>query len=213
MPCRPPSRTLDRDALPDLGSTFNEDLVWRHHLACLLADGRDVPAGIDAEVPLRTCVLEPTGRCTVIDVAALTAPVRDGFIPANVYNDAEVFALERDRLFSTAWVFVAHESEIPGRATTSSAGSSTTPSSSPATTTVGCASLFNMCLHRGMQVCRAEAGHASLFRCPYHAWTYRNDGRLAGLPFHDDAYGGERRASSRTARRCCPRRRSAPSTA
>ena len=41
---------LDRDALPDLGSTFNEDLVWRHHLACLLADGRDMPAGIDAEV-------------------------------------------------------------------------------------------------------------------------------------------------------------------
>jgi phenylpropionate dioxygenase-like ring-hydroxylating dioxygenase large terminal subunit len=48
-----------------------------------------------------------------------------------------------------------------------------------------------MCLHRGMQVCRAEAGHASTFRCPYHAWTYRNDGRLIGLPFHRDAYGGD----------------------
>ena len=51
--------------------------------------------------------------------------------------------------------------------------------------------MFNMCLHRGMQVCRAEMGNASHFRCPYHAWTYRNDGRLAGLPFHEEAYGGE----------------------
>ena len=50
---------------------------------------------------------------------------------------------------------------------------------------------FNMCLHRGMQVCRAEVGNASHFRCPYHGWSYRNDGRLAGLPFHHDAYGGD----------------------
>ena len=48
-----------------------------------------------------------------------------------------------------------------------------------------------MCLHRGMQVCRAEMGNASHFRCPYHGWSYRNDGRIVGLPFHQDAYGGE----------------------
>ena len=51
--------------------------------------------------------------------------------------------------------------------------------------------MFNMCLHRGMQVCRAEMGNASNFRCPYHGWTYRNDGRLTGLPFHREAYGGD----------------------
>ncbi|MCC4250767.1 Rieske 2Fe-2S domain-containing protein [Microbacterium testaceum] len=51
--------------------------------------------------------------------------------------------------------------------------------------------MFNMCLHRGMQVCRAEMGNASHFRCPYHGWSYRNDGRIVGLPFHEEAYGGE----------------------
>ena len=29
----------DRAELPDLGTAFNEDLLWRHHLACLDADG------------------------------------------------------------------------------------------------------------------------------------------------------------------------------
>ena len=51
--------------------------------------------------------------------------------------------------------------------------------------------LFNMCLHRGMQVCRSELGNTSHFRCPYHAWTYSNTGELTGVPFHKDAYGGE----------------------
>ena len=50
--------------------------------------------------------------------------------------------------------------------------------------------LLNVCRHKGMQVCRAETGTASHFRCPYHAWTYGSDGRLVGVPFHEEAYGG-----------------------
>ena len=38
---------------------------------------------------------------------------RSGMIPAHVYSDPDVFELERERLFARAWVFLAHESEIP----------------------------------------------------------------------------------------------------
>jgi len=38
--------------------------------------------------------------------------VRQGLVPAHVYSDDEVFALERDRLFSSAWVFLAPGSEV-----------------------------------------------------------------------------------------------------
>ena len=127
----------------------------------------------------------------MIDLPAVLSDVGRGMIPAHIYNDQEIFALERDRLFGRAWVFVAHESEIPApgdyvvRRVLND--SFIVVRDESGTVRV----MFNMCLHKGMQVCRAEMGNASHFRCPYHAWTYRNDGRLAGLPFHAEAYGGD----------------------
>ncbi|MFF5991292.1 Rieske 2Fe-2S domain-containing protein [Prauserella flavalba] len=121
----------------------------------------------------------------------LLEDVRRGMIPAHIYNDEEVFRLERERLFSRAWVFVGHESEIP------QPGDYVVRRVLEDSFIVArgedheVRALFNMCLHRGMQVCRAEMGNASHFRCPYHGWSYRNDGRLVGLPFHKEAYGGE----------------------
>jgi phenylpropionate dioxygenase-like ring-hydroxylating dioxygenase large terminal subunit len=122
---------------------------------------------------------------------ALISNVRRGMIPAHIYNDSELFELERARLFSRAWTFVAHESEIPQdgdyvvRRVLDDSFIITRDSQGHVR------ALFPLCLHRGMQVCRAEMGNASNFRCPYHGWSYRNDGRLTGLPFHRDAYGGE----------------------
>ena len=125
------------------------------------------------------------------DQSRVLADVRRGMIPAHLYNDRELFELERERVFGRAWVFVAHESEIPN------AGDYVVrrvleDSFIVARDEQGVVRAhFNMCLHRGMQVCRAEMGNASHFRCPYHGWSYRNDGRIVGLPFHKEAYGGE----------------------
>jgi hypothetical protein len=49
----------------------------------------------------------------MLDLAAALKQVRQGMIPAHIYGDPEIFALGRDRLFTRAWVFLAHESEIP----------------------------------------------------------------------------------------------------
>lgn len=126
-----------------------------------------------------------------LDAADLAASIADGMIPAHVYSDPDVFESEREQVFGRSWVFLAHESEIPERGDFVLRrivdDSFIVVRDDDGQVRVH----FNMCLHRGMQVCRAEEGNASHFRCPYHAWSYRNDGVLSGLPFHEDAYGGE----------------------
>ncbi len=127
----------------------------------------------------------------MIDQGPVLGDVRRGMIPAHIYNDSELFALEKERLFARSWLFIAHESEVPQpgdyvvRRVLDDSFIVSRGSSGQVR------AMFNMCLHRGMQICRAEMGNASHFRCPYHGWSYRNDGRLVGLPFHQDAYGGE----------------------
>jgi phenylpropionate dioxygenase-like ring-hydroxylating dioxygenase large terminal subunit len=94
--------------------------------------------------------------------------VRRGMIPAHIYNDQDVFELEKNRLFSRAWMFVGHESEIPapGDYVVRRALDDSFIIVRDKTGQVN--AHFNMCLHRGMQVCHAEVGNASHFRCPYH---------------------------------------------
>jgi phenylpropionate dioxygenase-like ring-hydroxylating dioxygenase large terminal subunit len=124
-------------------------------------------------------------------VREICAHIDRGMIPAHVYSDPAVFEHERERIFGRAWLFVAHESEIP-RPGDYVVRRIVDDSFIVVRDAAGSVRVhFNMCIHRGMQVCRAEQGNASHFRCPYHGWSYRNDGSLAGLPFHDEAYGGE----------------------
>lgn len=43
---------------------------------------------------------------------------------------------------------------------------------------------FNVCRHRGARVvCQASGAGKKSFVCPYHAWTYTLDSRLAGVPY------------------------------
>ncbi|GAB5452916.1 MAG: hypothetical protein Hals2KO_32440 [Halioglobus sp.] len=46
----------------------------------------------------------------------------------------------------------------------------------------------NACRHRGAEVA-SGSGIASAFACPFHGWTYRHDGSLAGIP-HEHGFPG-----------------------
>jgi phenylpropionate dioxygenase-like ring-hydroxylating dioxygenase large terminal subunit len=41
---------------------------------------------------------------------------------------------------------------------------------------------INACRHRGAKVCAGEQGSAKVFSCPYHGWTYNQDGTLRRVP-------------------------------
>ena len=112
-----------------------------------------------------------------------------GQLPAAIFNDAGIFELERDRVFARSWVYLAHESEIPEPGDYVLRYIMDDPFVVVRTEDGEIRALHNHCRHRGMQVCRSELGNAAHFRCPYHGWTYRNDGELVGVPVEKKAYG------------------------
>jgi phenylpropionate dioxygenase-like ring-hydroxylating dioxygenase large terminal subunit len=102
-----------------------------------------------------------------------------------LYTDPEIFDAEMSAVFGGTWVYLAHESQIPGN-------------DDFVTTQLGLRpiivtrdgdglihALFNRCTHRGATVCRQEAGSAKIFQCGYHGWTFRNTGELSGVPWPD----------------------------
>lgn len=127
-----------------------------------------------------------------MDINEVVSSVGRGRFPAGIYSDPEIFELERERLFNRTWQYLAHESEVPEpgdyvvRRILND--SFIVVRGEDGVVRV----MLNMCRHRGMQVCRADAGNSSHFRCPYHAWTYKNDGKLTGVTFYQEAYDGER---------------------
>lgn len=126
-----------------------------------------------------------TPVASLIDVDNRTASLR-------LFSDPEVYQAEQRWLFSRTWNIVGHESEIPEpgdfRLRSIAGDSVIVARGRDGDISV----MLNVCAHRGMQVCRAEAGNANSFRCPYHGWTFRSDGgNLLGIPFQKDMYGDE----------------------
>lgn len=116
--------------------------------------------------------------------------LREGRFPARAFNDQAVFDLEQSRLFSRAWCFLAHESEIPspGDYVTRYIGNNNIIVARDENGDVH--ANLNMCRHRGNVMCKAEMGNASHFRCSYHGWTYKNSGDLIGVPYMKEGYEG-----------------------
>jgi len=124
-------------------------------------------------------------------IARMLADVRQGWIPPGIYSDQSVFEEERRRLFSRTWQFLAHDSEIPNK------GDYVVRNVLDDSFIVArgddgqIRAFLNVCRHRAGQVCRNESGNTKRFLCPYHAWSYKTDGSLAGVPYHEEAYGGD----------------------
>jgi phenylpropionate dioxygenase-like ring-hydroxylating dioxygenase large terminal subunit len=130
-------------------------------------------------------VMAQTRPGTQDDIAAL---VQHDRVHTSLYKDPALFALEMERIFSRAWVWVAHESEIrePGAFITTHVGLQPVIVNRDRKGEIHV--LLNRCRHRAATVCEAKRGKANSFVCPYHGWGYAQDGALRGVPMAD-GYG------------------------
>ena len=126
---------------------------------------------------------------TTLPIDRLIDPDR-GMISREIFVSPEFHREELDKLFTRAWLFIGHESQIPtpGDFFVSRMGEESVILCRDAR---GAVHVFlNSCRHRGMKVCRYEQGNTSLFVCPYHSWSYTTDGRLQGVPLYRALYEG-----------------------
>lgn len=115
--------------------------------------------------------------------AQIAGLVQDAQAHKDLYIDQELFELEMKHLFANTWVYVGHASQIPkvGDFFTTTVG--TQPVVMVRHTDNSVRVLFNRCPHKGVKVAGETCGNTGkFFRCPYHAWTFRTDGKLLSIP-------------------------------
>jgi phenylpropionate dioxygenase-like ring-hydroxylating dioxygenase large terminal subunit len=115
----------------------------------------------------------------------------NGLISRRIFIEPEIYRQEAERVFARCWLFLCHDSQIPrpGDFLTTYMGEDPVLVVRDSSGKVN--AFLNVCRHRGNRLCRADEGNAASFTCAYHGWTYGNDGKLLGVPYHREFYRGE----------------------
>ncbi len=113
-------------------------------------------------------------------VADLVQPDR---VHRDVYTSPDVFQREMQQLWPRTWVFVGHDSQVPAEGDYFTTTTGLQPVMMVRQRDGSVRVMRNRCSHKGAKLVSDGAGNVgSFFRCPYHAWTYRLDGGLRGVP-------------------------------
>ena len=106
----------------------------------------------------------------------------------SIFTDPQLFDFEMKHVFEGNWLFLAHESQIaqPGDYYTLTLGRQPVIITRDKKNELH--ALINSCAHRGAMLCRRKTGNKSSFTCPFHGWTFSNNGKL--LKAKDESTGG-----------------------
>ena len=96
----------------------------------------------------------------------------------DIFTDETLFELEMKHIFEGNWVYLAHESQVPGPNDYFTTWIGRTPVIVTRSKDGNLNAVVNACAHRGAMLCKKKAGNKSTFPCPFHGWTFKNDGKL-----------------------------------
>lgn len=102
-------------------------------------------------------------------------------VPASAYTDPGIWAREMDLIFGRLPILAALSVELPNPGDYKAADISGKPILITRLKDGSIRAMLNVCSHRSMLVAQEGRGNCSRFSCPYHGWTFGNDGRLVGV--------------------------------
>ena len=108
-------------------------------------------------------------------------------LPGRYYTDPAIYDAEVAEVLEPGWHCVGAAGEIPNVGDYFTVTLLGEPLIVVRSDDEAVRVLSNVCRHRGMQVADG-GGNAAAFTCPYHAWSYRNDGVLAATPYVEDRW-------------------------
>jgi phenylpropionate dioxygenase-like ring-hydroxylating dioxygenase large terminal subunit len=106
-------------------------------------------------------------------------------LPAWVYSHPDLTRLEIERVLMPSWQIVCHVNSIPR------AGDYQTLDVGPESILVlrdrdgSIRAFHNVCRHRGARLLDGSGNCPATITCPYHGWSYRQDGSLIGVPMRE----------------------------
>lgn len=99
-------------------------------------------------------------------------------IARDMFTEPDLFELEMQHIFEKVWIYACHESEVPNKNDFVTVQIGRQPIIVTRDSQGELHALINACEHRGATLTRVSKGNQSTFTCPFHAWSYKSDGRL-----------------------------------
>jgi choline monooxygenase len=115
--------------------------------------------------------------------AKVALPLEDAEgLPRWCFTSHKFFEREVDRIFMKSWIFVGRADEISKPGDFFTLDIANEPLIIIRDDRGIIHALANTCQHRGARMLSGSGNCGAVFSCPYHAWTYANDGQLVGAP-------------------------------
>ncbi|MDT4813998.1 p-cumate 2,3-dioxygenase system, large oxygenase component [compost metagenome] len=129
---------------------------------------------------------------TAIPARNWDALIQHDRVHGSLYTNEQIFQEELEKIWYRTWVYVGHVSEVPNPNdfVLKSIGPQAVIMTRDPEGQIHL--LLNRCPHRGNQVCLEHHGNRKSFTCPYHGWTFSNNGTLRGYPFASGYEGTDR---------------------
>ena len=107
-------------------------------------------------------------------------------IPAANYYDSDIWQKEVDLIFKRTPLVLGVSKEIPNPGDYKSIDALGVPVLITRDSDGNLNAYLNACRHRGAALVENGIGNKKRFGCPYHGWTYGEDGSLIGIASQED---------------------------